>query len=368
MDGELKQKTEAIPEGIRVESDPAAVDIAYPVNYSDVKLVWELPRNLRGKWMLMSRKPLIEVEKHPQGKWRSPPPVQVSNNSVLIDKLTITKEFYNRKKKAIAFNRMIPGLNIVVPWPKLPEAEEQNQEPEEEDPFKRPSYVADTPQSEVHRKTFTRPSLFLPPIPAGLEFELHNRYSRFKRRKFALVKSQFQEWQRRFNPAVQESLRTIQEIEKKDLNVYSPEQLRIRAANRLVRRARRKYFRRTQLTDSDVLLIATYLRSHIESKTEQLRAQRSALAAEALTPLEQSMTAEERLLHRKERAVSERKQLERRREEAFKRAEMVKVKAKESLAKWRTFEIRESKAPPQFKKSLGKKKKKKRAIPIKNAE
>ena len=163
------------------------------------------------------------------------------------------------------------------------------------------------------------------------------------------------EWRRRYEPGVKESEEVSKEIEKKDQNVYTPGQLRIRAANKLVKKARKTYFKRKELTDEDVLLIAGYLKRHIESKMESLKGAEKAM--QALTPLEQAMTVRQRIAHRKKRAVLERRALLERKEKAERDAAAKAVAVPENKGRHKKFDIKPSLKPPVRKAAKGKKKK-----------
>lgn len=146
------------------------------------------------------------------------------------------------------------------------------------------------------------------------------------------------------------------EIQEKDQNVYTPEQLRIRAANKLVKQARRKYFKRKEMTDEDVTLIAEYMKAHIDSKLKSLISPERNMPA--LTPLEQGMTAKQRLEHRRKRAVLEKKQLMQRKLEAEERARRMAAAAAnpEDKGRYKKFEIKRSVKIPIRKKKPKKKK------------
>jgi hypothetical protein len=277
----------------------------------------------------------------------------INKNRVVIDKLNISRTFIDRKTGRKSFNRIIPGLNIVVPWPKRTIQFKETKEDrikKAEDPVQYP----DTPTPLVTKRTFARPTLAYPPLPAGIELELHNPYSRFKRQKFARAIEQMAEWRRRNEPGVRESEELSKEIEKKDQNVYTSEQLRIRAANKLVKKARKTYFKRKALTDEDVLLIAGYLKRHIESKVESLRAKQKEI--QPLTALEQGMTIRQRLAHRRRRAILERQSLLERKEKAEKDAAAKAVAVPENKGRYKKFDIKPSLKPP-VRKAVKKKKK-----------
>jgi Large ribosomal subunit protein uL24m len=265
------------------------------------------------------------------------------NIRVVIDRLEISKPFFDRKTGRQSFNRVIPGLNIVVPWPKrgvtFTETKEDRLE-KAKDPIKYP----DTPTPLVNEKTFGNPTLHYPPLPPGIELELHNQYSKFKRQKFGKAFEQMAEWRRRYEPGVKESEELSKEIEAKDQNVYTAEQLRIRAANKLVKKARKTYFKRKEMTNDDVMLLAEYMKIHIESKMKKLIGPERAV--KALTPLEQAMTPEQRLAHRKKRVVMEEQQIAERRKNALSEARARKIAARQDRGRYKTFEIHKSVRPP----------------------
>lgn len=218
------------------------------------------------------------------------------------------------------------------------------------DPIKFP----DTPTPLVSKQTFRNPTLAYPPLPAGIELELHNPYSRFKRQKFARAAEQMAEWKRRFVAGVKEAEELSKEIEEKDRNIYTPEQLRIRAANKLVKKARKIYFKRKEMTDDDVLLIAERMRAHIDSKLKYLISPDRMI--EPLTPLEQGMTATQRLAHRRKRAVLEKQQLLERKLKAEEEVTRKKMAALENKGRHKTFDIQRSvKMPTRTRKAKKKK-------------
>jgi hypothetical protein len=162
------------------------------------------------------------------------------------------------------------------------------------------------------------------------------------------------EWKRRNDPEVRESEALMKEIEKKNQNIYTPEQLRIRAANKLVKKARKMYFKRKDLTDEDVILIAEYMKKHIESKIEMLRNKEREL--QPLTPLEQGMTMKQRLAHRRRRVVLEEKALMERKEKAEKERAAKAVAVRENKGRYKVFEFKKSIKPPVRKAATKKKK------------
>ena len=217
----------------------------------------------------------------------------------------------------------------------------------------------DTPAKLVQEKTFTSAPLIYPPLPPGIEFELHNPYSRFKRLKFGRAIAQMTEYRRRHEPGFAEQEKLEKVIEEKNQNVYTPEQLRIRAANKLVKKARKTYFKRKKLTDADIMLIARYVKTHIESKMASLLALEREI--EPLTPLEQAMTVKQRLAHRAKRAIMEKEALEKRKEalEVAAKLKMKEVQVAQNKGRFKTFEFKPSVRLPERKmQKRGKKKKK----------
>ncbi|KAI0018279.1 hypothetical protein F4780DRAFT_534239 [Xylariomycetidae sp. FL0641] len=83
---------------------------------------------------------------------------ELRHKDMITDKRTGRKEW----------SRVVPGLNLTIPWPKKPEPDE-------------PINVGDTVRLDVETKTFT-PTLLAPPMPPGVINELRNYYSRFRTR------------------------------------------------------------------------------------------------------------------------------------------------------------------------------------------
>ena len=275
---------------------------------------------------------------------------------MVIDKLEISKPFIDKKSGNATFKRLIPGLNVVVPWPKQTRAFEPETPEVLEKQKKDPAKYPNTPSEIVAKKTFNSPSLVYPPIPLGVELELHNRYSEYKKKKIAMAKAQLEEWRRRNVPGVKEQEETIKEIQEKDLNVYTSKQLRIRAANKLVRKARRQYFKRKALTDEDVLLLAKYIQIRLKEKLESLM--KETKTVEPLTPLEQNMSPRKRIAHRRKRAVLEKHALLERKAAAELRAKRKVDAVKENRGRYKVFKFTPSVKPPMRKKRKGKARKK----------
>ncbi|KAI1799293.1 hypothetical protein F4811DRAFT_112051 [Daldinia bambusicola] len=87
---------------------------------------------------------------------------------VIINQLVHSGFLHDRVSGKRRWSRIVPGLNIAIPWPK-----------KEEQEFK--DYKADTLRIDVEDKTFI-PTLLRPPMPEALIDELRNKYSRFRTR------------------------------------------------------------------------------------------------------------------------------------------------------------------------------------------
>jgi hypothetical protein len=165
----------------------------------------------------------------------------------------------------------------------------------------------------------------------------------------------------RYDPQEKENEALRKAIEKKDQNIYTPEQLRIRAANKLVRKARVKFFKRRELTDADAVLIAGYMKTHIEGKMAELAARGSVSPLAApVTPLENAMSVRARLRDRRRREAAEAKMIAERKAAAEKAwAEKEKNKGvHENKGRHKVFEFKASVKPPIRKKGTRRKKKK----------
>jgi hypothetical protein len=70
VNGSDWKETQRIPEGMKIPGDPASQQVQYPLEYSDLRLVWTLDKKLRKKWEEMSKKPLIDPSQQPKKGWR----------------------------------------------------------------------------------------------------------------------------------------------------------------------------------------------------------------------------------------------------------------------------------------------------------
>lgn len=87
---------------------------------------------------------------------------------VIVKKLVNTAFFHDRSTSSTYWKRVIPGLNITVPWPKQDPKEHQDND-------------CDTLRMEVETRTFV-PTLLRPPMPTSVIDELRNKFSKFRTR------------------------------------------------------------------------------------------------------------------------------------------------------------------------------------------
>lgn len=95
---------------------------------------------------------------------------------VIIDKLVPTRFIRDAPTGRQTWSRVVPGLNIEIPWPKVHEDAERA---ELETP--KVDHECDTLRIDVEESTFV-PSILRPPMPAAVLDELRNRYSKFRTR------------------------------------------------------------------------------------------------------------------------------------------------------------------------------------------
>lgn len=87
---------------------------------------------------------------------------------VIVKKIVIRDAWFDRHLGVHRSFRMIPGLDVEVPWPK-----KERKEPVEHD--------CDTLRLEVEAKTWV-PTLLTRPMPSTVIDELRNKYSKFRSR------------------------------------------------------------------------------------------------------------------------------------------------------------------------------------------
>ncbi|GAP83824.1 putative kow domain-containing protein domain-containing protein [Rosellinia necatrix] len=137
---ELNKSNVRLNEYMRITSkDPPAVNIEIPVLVSSVRLV------------------------HPI----TDPSTGITRD-VIINRLVHSNLVTDRQTGMRRWDRVVPGLNVSIPWPVKEEREI-------------PEYKADTMRIDVEEKTFV-PTLLRPPMPEAVIDELRGKYSRFRTR------------------------------------------------------------------------------------------------------------------------------------------------------------------------------------------
>jgi large subunit ribosomal protein L24 len=103
-------------------------------------------------------------------------PLSGAVRDVIINELVARNYYKDKVTGHESWSRVVPGLNIEIPWPKAFEDEERrNLEGTFED------YACDTKRIDSEEKTFV-PTLLRPPMPTEVIDELRNRYSKFRTR------------------------------------------------------------------------------------------------------------------------------------------------------------------------------------------
>lgn len=103
-------------------------------------------------------------------------PVTKQTRDVIIKELVPTGIRRDKPTGRMTWSRVVPGLNIQIPWPRaFEEAEIKELEGQH------PEYPCDTLRINVEESTFV-PTLLKPPMPAVVIDELRNRYSKFRTR------------------------------------------------------------------------------------------------------------------------------------------------------------------------------------------
>ena len=87
---------------------------------------------------------------------------------VVVRKLVLRDVWHDKHLNIHKRDRIIPGLDIKVPWPKKPPKEQSEHD-------------VDTLRMDVELKTWI-PTLLAPPMPATVIDELRNKYSKFRDR------------------------------------------------------------------------------------------------------------------------------------------------------------------------------------------
>lgn len=87
---------------------------------------------------------------------------------VIINQLEHRGLVFDRVSGKRSWSRVVPGLNVSIPWPAKAEQEKKD-------------HAGDTLRIDVEARTFV-PTLLRPPMPAQVIDELRGRYSRFRTR------------------------------------------------------------------------------------------------------------------------------------------------------------------------------------------
>jgi large subunit ribosomal protein L24 len=121
----------------------------------------------------------------------------------IIRELKPIKMAFDRVTRTMTWSRMVPGLNVTIPWPKV-------EAPAEED------LPCDTPRIHVEEQSFI-PTLLRPPMPETLIDELRNRYSAFRTRhteEYIAQKEAEEAEKRALKDKAREMLTPVQELNR----------------------------------------------------------------------------------------------------------------------------------------------------------
>ena len=87
---------------------------------------------------------------------------------VIVKKLVNVAFYRDRESRTTTWRRIIPGLNITVPWPTTEPKDHKDND-------------CDTVRLDVEVRSFV-PTLLRPPMPVSVIDELRNKYSKFRTR------------------------------------------------------------------------------------------------------------------------------------------------------------------------------------------
>ncbi|KAI0806467.1 hypothetical protein GGR55DRAFT_652771 [Xylaria sp. FL0064] len=171
---DLNKSNVLLNEFIRSNDQPAAANIELPLPISAIRLV------------------------HPITD-----PTTNQTRDVIINQLVHTNLVTDRLTGKRRWDRVVPGLNISIPWP-----------PKEEPPVT--SFKADTLRIDVEERTFV-PTLLRPPMPEAIIDELRGKYSRFRTRHEAeyVARLEAEDAAKKDRAKLMESMRTpLQELHR----------------------------------------------------------------------------------------------------------------------------------------------------------
>ncbi|KAB5582596.1 hypothetical protein GE09DRAFT_1075605 [Coniochaeta sp. 2T2.1] len=122
---------------------------------------------------------------------------------VIIKQLKPIRIIPDRPTRTVTWSRMVPGLNVTIPWPKA-------EKPTFEDS------KCDTLRIHMEERTFI-PTLLSPPMPSEVINELRNQYSKFRTRhteEYIAKKAAEEEEKRAIREQAREMLTPVQEFNR----------------------------------------------------------------------------------------------------------------------------------------------------------
>ena len=123
---------------------------------------------------------------------------------VIIRELRPHNIVHDRATRSRGMRRIVPGENIIIPWPK-------------QEPVRREDQPIDTLRIDLDKKTYV-PTLFRPPAPIQVLDELRNKYSIFRTRhtpEYIAKKAAEEQEKEAKKKAVQAMLTPVQEYNRK---------------------------------------------------------------------------------------------------------------------------------------------------------
>lgn len=122
---------------------------------------------------------------------------------MIIREIKPIKVVYDKVTRTMTWSRMVPGLNVTIPWPKV-------EEPEHDE------LPCDTPRINVEEVTFV-PTLLRPPMPEVIIDELRGKFSRFRTRhteEYIAAKEAEEAEKRALKDKAKEMLTPVQEFNR----------------------------------------------------------------------------------------------------------------------------------------------------------
>lgn len=132
-------------------------------------------------------------------------PATGTTKDVIINQLVASGAITDRLTGTRRWDRIVPGLNISIPWP----AKEEDE---------RLEHSGDTLRIDVEEKTFI-PTLLRPPMPEAIIDELRGKYSRFRTRHEPeyIAKLEDQEKEKKDRAKLMDDMRTpLQEFHREE--------------------------------------------------------------------------------------------------------------------------------------------------------